>query len=105
MLISASPHHTNIGKREFMQMLTATRRPSGQPWGGPSGLRDQSVARKRSPMSVAGRLIPSKDDGEDGRPVIAGAYTGGRRRGARSAQSQAEARAGRRAGRGAGARG
>jgi hypothetical protein len=54
MLTCDGPHQTNIGKRELRQIDTAMRRLSGQPATGPSGVRDQSDARSRRPVSVSG---------------------------------------------------
>src|SRR3954471_8647913 len=44
MLMSDGPHQTNIGNREFRQMLTAMRRLRGHCCGGPSGVADQSMS-------------------------------------------------------------
>src|SRR6478752_992824 len=45
------PHHTNIGCCEVRMMRTQVRRLLGQVCGGPSGDRDQSMARMRCPIS------------------------------------------------------
>src|SRR6478609_3342336 len=47
MLTSEGPHHTNIGKCEFRQMLTAMRRLCGHCCGGPSGVAAQSMLSSR----------------------------------------------------------
>src|SRR3954466_4054300 len=51
MLIRSGPHHTNIGTGLLRQMSTAGRSAGGQCAIGPSGVRDQSNARTREPMS------------------------------------------------------
>jgi hypothetical protein len=57
MVVSASPHHTNIGKCEFRRMLTVVHKPVGQVSGAPTGVLLQSLARIRSCIT----LVPGKN--------------------------------------------
>src|SRR5690349_23298993 len=52
MLMYSGPHHTNIGKRELRQMLTAVARLCGQPPIGPSGVSSQRNSRTRAAISL-----------------------------------------------------
>ena len=52
------PHQTNIGNREFRQMLTAIRRLAGHDSIGPSPVEDQSVDCSNSPHSGEGLPVP-----------------------------------------------
>ena len=58
MLTASGPHHTNMGKRELRQMLTAMRRACGQRSTGPSGVAAQSVDSSSLPVSVAAAPPP-----------------------------------------------
>src|SRR4051812_1601909 len=50
MLIRSLPHHTNIGKREAMQMPTAIFRLSGHASRGPNGVAAQSKESRTACM-------------------------------------------------------
>src|SRR5947209_5394432 len=49
-----------MGKREFRQVLTVVRRLWGQALTGPSGVRDQSIARIAAPISPPPASVASR---------------------------------------------
>jgi hypothetical protein len=66
MLISWSPHQTNIAWRDVSTMRTQVFRLSGQCSGGPSGDCDQSLAR----ISALSSLSPANKAGVSVRPRV-----------------------------------
>src|SRR5260370_22084771 len=50
-MTNSGPHHSDMGKREFRQMLTAIFRASGQVSGAPSSGSDHDFARMSAPIS------------------------------------------------------
>src|ERR1700730_8008902 len=50
-MTNSGPHHSDMGKRELRQMLTAIFRASGQVSGGPSSVSDHDFARMSAPIS------------------------------------------------------
>jgi hypothetical protein len=50
-MTNSGPHHSDMGKREFRQMLTAIFRASGQVSGAPSSVSDHDFARMSAPIS------------------------------------------------------
>src|SRR5690349_1630344 len=68
MLTRLSPHHTNIGKRESRQMLTALTRLRGHCSIGPSGVSLQRKARTRLAISLSrtAMRLPSRSPIKEG---------------------------------------
>src|SRR5713226_8308763 len=50
-MTNSGPHQSDMGKREFRQILTASFRASGQVSGAPSSVSDQDFARISAPIS------------------------------------------------------
>src|SRR6266849_5909003 len=50
-MTNSEPHQSEMGKREFRQMLTAILRASAHVSGGPSSVSDQDFARMSAPIS------------------------------------------------------